>query len=250
MKQNNDGLIFYTASDLTAITNASPNLDLEDEIKEWLIKLFGSDNIPEVSPILRNYILRKIEEKNVLMGLKSRFAKTSMANLENFSLAKTNVFLRNIMELKKDGADMETMKRYANLVLVTQQTVEENHVAHTTTNIANVADTETGELLLYVSEGDSKTRHDHKLADGTCLPKSDPFWNEAFKLLSEYNCRCTIITSKNHNMKPAPNIVVKETTSPAEIDIQSGKAILFKEDLGVFQNASPVVRRQFKRLGF
>jgi hypothetical protein len=249
---NYDWVYTNPIGNLHLLQNIDSNID--KEIADYLLKMFGSETeISNLSPTLLNYIYAQFQAKNVLKKSRNIItARSSSNSIYNFSVAKTNNFLNNIKALKKEKVDVSTLKSYSNLILSTQQSVEVNHVDHISNQVSTILDSGKSELLHYVSENDSKVRHEHKEASGTILPKSDSFWNDAVHLLAQFNCRCTIINAlsgsemnpKGKNYKYAES----KKSSISEIDLKSGKAGLFSENLPVFQNASPLIRKYYRKL--
>lgn len=238
----------------TFVINASK----DKELIEFIEKLFGKPyaEIPELSPFLMMWIENKMKESSLLSEFVRPSFKTTMKdNTFNFSVAKTFKFLDGLKTLANQITDkdelIEKQKMFSNLVFSSQQAVEEYQVEHMTKTI-NTVDGNGTELLEYVSERDSKVRASHKAQDGTIRPKTDSYWTDVISLLSEYNCRCSIEPAFSNAQMTGTKTIEKRDykTQPSDIDFQSGKAIIFSQNLPVFQEIPSTIRRQFKNTGF
>jgi hypothetical protein len=252
---NNKELLTYLNS-AEALQNAlSPQ---EKELLEFLSKLFGKPitELPMLSPFLMNWIQKQLLGASTLGSFVSMGYKTSLdSNVYNFSVAKTYQYLDSLKSLADSITDkdllIEKQKQYSNLVFGTQQKIEEYQTEHMT-DLINVVDGSDSPLLEFVSERDAKVRPEHKAQDGVIRPKNDVYWTKAISLLSDYNCRCQILPAfKGAKMTIYTEPVNSKTKyQPSDIDFQENKAIVYSENMPVFENIPPVIRTKFKKNGF
>jgi hypothetical protein len=176
-------------------------------------------------------------------------------NVYNFSIAKTFQYLDALKSLANQISDKDELikkqKQYSNLIFGVQQKIEEYQTEHMT-KLINTVDGADSELLEYVSERDSKVRPEHRVQDGTIRPKNDPYWTKAITLLSDFGCRCSIEPAFKGAKMTIYTEPVNSTSpyQPSQIDFQSGRAIVYSQNLPVFSNIPPIIRRQFKKNGF
>lgn len=261
MKMNNNLYNIKNITDLDKFENVDKITD--KELLTQLEMLFNTpiNKISTIHPFLLRWILNQLESFNKLTEFftGTHLKNTTDDNLYNFALAKQATFLDTVKMIKKSklepATELTQMKKFANLTFNTQQSVENNQVNHNTTQIEKINREGVNNKLRFVSEGDSNVRKHHEIADGITLPSSDPFWNRAFNLLGEWNCRCEIIpVEDNEKMVLVPKNLKTPTSSkvPTDInlDVQEGKVIIFKEELDVFKNQPGVVRKLYRSNGF
>lgn len=248
-------------TDLDSLENADRITDarLLQEL-ETIFNMKVSD-ISDIHPFLLRWLINKLESYNRLTEQFSGsiLKNTTNDNIYNFALAKQNTFLKNIKMIKRskteEATQISNMKKTANLMFKTQQDVENTQVAHNTKSVEKIYREGRKNMLKYVSEGDSKVRHHHEIADGITLPSTDSFWNRAFNLLGDWNCRCEIIAVEDDaKIKTAPkNLKIPTSTqvpTAINLDNKDGKVIIFKEELDVFKNKPSVIRKGYKANGF
>jgi hypothetical protein len=251
----NKNLVSY----LNKVEHTTNLIDPTDkELIEFLQRLFGRNytDVPLLSPFIQNWIEARILKQSKLNTfVRQSFQTTMKDNAYNFAIAKSYNFLDGLKTLSKliDDKDelINKQKQFSNLIFSNQQKIEDYQVEHMT-DLINTVDGSEGNLLEYVSERDGKVRPEHKEQDGTIRDKIDPYWTKAVSLLSEWNCRCSIEQApKNSKMTVAKDINNSKTKyQPSEIDFQKGKAIIFNEELPVFQNTPAIIRQRFKKEGF
>lgn len=248
-------------TDLELLENA---VEIEDEaLLRVLETLYNTDvsKIGSIHPFLLRWVLSRLEQMNRLTDrfTPAKLNKTAADNLYNFALAKQSEFLNTVKMIKGSKIELATktskLKKFANVMFKTQMAVEKEQVKHNTEIVEKVF-RETGRnMLQYVSEGDSSVRDEHQKADGTVLPAGHPFWNKAFSLLGEWNCRCEIIpvieeTAIKHPPKNLKIPTSEKVPTNINLDVEEGKVIIFKEELDVFKNQPNIVRKQYKSNGF
>lgn len=243
-----------TANKLNNLHNLQ-NINIDKELREYLLNIFTSKEIPELSPVLLNYYYEKFQAANALKNARNIYtARSSSNSIYNFVVAKTNVYLNNIKKLINHTDDIEVLKTFTNLILSTQSKIEEDHVRHISNQYKEMTSSNrSDDLLHYKSMEDNRVRHDHELADGTVLPKSDSFWNTtALTLLAQWNCRCHVIPVDNMkiNYKGKDKVYknLDESGYISDLDLKSGKAGIFTETLPAFQNANPITRKYYRKL--
>lgn len=232
--------------------------DFKNQINEELLKVLlelislPSSEIPNIHPYLLLWIERQLQSNNNLdeFIVEEDLIDSLNDNIYNFALAKQSKLLEGFKTIDKAETLKEDLKMsYAKLILETHMDVENHHVSKNTKNINNIVQYD---MLEYVSERDSRVRKEHEKADGTIRDSKDAFWKTAMKLQGEWNCRCEILPAKSGaKMTTVPKVEVKSgDEQPSDVNLEEGKAILFKESLDVFSNAPLQVRRRYRKNGF
>jgi len=223
-----------------------------------LQRLIGQsvDDVAKVTPAIWKWVEQQyLAEQNYLVNTTRSFVKSTEDNIYNYSLAKAYSFNKEVIKIKNmvDSDDVaEMVNKKASVYFGTLQDVENNQVARITKTVTKF-DVEEDVYLEYIATL-KNTRKTHEKANKTILRKSNPWWaNTGLKLLSEWNCNCQIDEDIQTNPKPTtpPNIELAPDLVASTIDIDSGKAIVFKEDIGYFNDVDDTVtRKRFKKTGF
>lgn len=200
---------------------------------------------------LYSYMLDQLRFKN---NLTTKTLNSTQNNLHNYSVAKTfnfiqiiNKVLKNYGTIKESSQEINSV---ANVFFNSQQKTEDYQTQKLTQTASEIAD---GNLLEYVARKDGRVRDEHKRADGVILPANDKWWSTGQNLLSDWNCRCSIIKSsaKAANMTNSQaNIKPTQPKSNSTIDLKSEKVIVFNQHLDLFNIPTQIQRKYFRPNGF
>jgi hypothetical protein len=257
MCKSNNILNYSPIIDLNIKKNIEVYNVIDTQLQQTLnyLATLSAKELPTINPYLLLWIEQQLTSNNNLsvQSVGASIVKQVEDNIYNFSMAKQSKLLEGFRTIEKAGVEnsVDMKQSFANVMFNTHQETENLHVNKNSKNINTIANVD-GKLLEYVSERDNRVRPEHAKADGTILPESDPWWNKAFSLMSEWNCRCEILVAdEGSSMTKVPKITpLTGQAVPADIDIETGKAILFKKELDVFQDVPVVVRNQFRKNGF
>tara|TARA_R110002126_G_C10433892_1_gene498376 strand:- start:724 stop:1464 length:741 start_codon:yes stop_codon:yes gene_type:complete len=223
-----------------------------------LERLIGQDvtKMASVTPAIWKWVEEQyLESQAYLINTTRSFVKSTEDNIYNYSLAKAYSFNKELKVIKKtvdvsDVAKLVTQK--ASVYFGTFQDVENKQVNRITETVTNF-DVKDDIYLEYIATQDN-TRPTHSKANGTILRKSHPWWNSTgIPLLGEFNCNCQIDEDiqENPTQTTAPKIKIDNDQVASNVDIDSGKAIIFKEDIGYFNDVDDTVtRKRYKKTGF
>lgn len=200
---------------------------------------------------LYSYIMGKVLFKN---NITTKTINSTTNNLHNYSIAKTFKFIDTINKVLREFGDEGESKNeivsVADTFFNAQQNTEDYQTEKITKTASEIAD---GNLLEYVSRKDGRVRDEHKRADGVILPASDKWWSVGQNLLSDWNCRCSIIKSSSDqpNITHSQASIKTTTTKPnSTIDLKSEKVIVFNQHLDLFDVPTSVKRKYFRKNGF
>ena len=221
-------------------------------------KLIGQDvgNVATVTPTIWKWIEEQyLDSQEYLVNTTRSFVKSTKDNIYNYSLAKAYSFNKEIKIIKnlvdKDVVE-GLVKQKASVYFGSYQDVENKQVGKMT-NVVTKFDVKDDVWLEYIARMEN-TRPTHNKANGTILRKSHPFWQSTgLRLLGEWGCNCEIDESIDDNPKQstAPKIKIDKDSEASDIDLDSGKAIIFKENIGYFSDVDDsVTRKRYKKTGF
>lgn len=239
------------------------NFSIKNELNTDLFKKFKSkldsgevtlvdlrsENIPFwLYNELYAYVLDKLKFKN---NITNKTLDSTKSNLHNYSIAKTYNFINEVKKVLSDSSNnKDGVLDVANVFFNSQQSTEDHQVEKITQTASDIAD---GNYLEYFSRKDGRVRDEHRRADGVILPANDSWWSVGQNLLSDWNCRCSIIRSSSktpqltHSQATIKPIDKKPNST---IDLKSEKVIVFNQHLSIFDIPTVIKRKQFKANGF
>ena len=223
-----------------------------------LERLIGQDakDIASVTPAIWKWVEEQyLAQQNYLVNTTRSFVKSTADNLYNYSLAKAYTFNKEIKVIKQTvdvDKVAELVNHKATVYFGTFQNVENKQVSKITETVTKF-DTTDDIYLEYIARMEN-TRPTHATANGTILRKSHPWWQSTgIRLLSEWSCNCQIDEDIQTDPSPtqAPKVDLAPDSEASDVDLDSGKAIIFKENVGYFNDVDDTVtRKRFKKTGF
>lgn len=239
------------------IENVSNEIDFS-KLLPVLERLIGQNvnDVASVTPAIWRWVEEQyLSQQKYLVNTTRSYVKSTADNIYNYSLAKAYSFNKEIRVIKQTVdvdkvADLVNHK--AKVYFGTYQDVENKQVSRITETVTKF-DVKDDIWLEYIARLDN-TRPTHLSANGTTLRKSNPWWQSTgMRLISEFNCNCSIDESieTDPTGTKAPKIKIAPDAVASDIDIDSGKAIIFQESIGYFNDVDDIVtRRRYKKTGF
>ena len=239
------------------IENVSNEIDFS-KLLPVLQRLIGQNvnDVANVTPAIWKWVEEEyLKSQNYLVNTTRSYVKSTADNIYNYSLAKAYSFNKEIRVIKQTVdidkvADLVNHK--ATVYFGTYQDVENKQVSRITETVTKF-DVKDDIWLEYIARLEN-SRPTHVSANGTTLRKSHPWWSSTgIPLLSSFNCNCQIDESidSSPTQTTAPKIKIDKDSEASDIDLDSGKAIVFKENIGYFNDVDDTVtRRRYKKTGF